>query len=120
MAKTCDGGYGGPTCTPGCYPPGQTCRELRRDWSCSFAPAFLRDALAAPTSTWNEMVVDTRSIEVNLPAVVLAFFHLPRSDRATMSAFREGFMREYRLRPPNVPPLLALDPSSDAPFSLVA
>lgn len=38
-------GGDGSACIPGCSPLGQTCPEVGRDWSCSFPPSRLREAL---------------------------------------------------------------------------
>ena len=111
MAHTCGGGYGdGETCIPGCYPTNRQCARMHRDWTCSWPPSMLREALevcvqparlpalpspspsisaspspsrsqaqlrrANPSNTWNEIVIDTRSIEADTVGAISAFFFL--------------------------------------------
>lgn len=143
----CDGGYGGPDCTPGCYPPAETCDKLGRKWGCSYAPWQLKTALSSESYTWNEIVVDTRcasrrsnadlppsstnpllrlrcsrarSIDENLPLAILAFFHIPGSDPQKARDTRARFMQTYVLEADVAPPVVKLDLSRDPVFTLLA
>ena len=89
---------------------------MQRDWTCSFPPDQLRDALQA--QQWrgdgmehNEVVIDTRSVMAQLPGAVQAFFYLTGSTSDDVNLARGvqgGFLREYGLSPERVP-LLRLD-----------
>ena len=82
MSITCGGGHGDSTCIPGCHLPSSQCQHVHRDWTCSWPPEMLKSAMRAqlargnPSSTHNEIVIDTRSVEEDPPAAILAFFHL--------------------------------------------
>ena len=75
--------------------------------------------MCAQTSyTWNEMIVDTRSVEQQLPASVLAFFWIPGSDVSSVRASRDAFAAQYNLAPGQAP-VVKLDLSGGgSPFSL--
>ena len=48
MDHVCDVlGGDGTSCIPGCFPRGQDCLTVGREWSCSYNPEDLREALAA-------------------------------------------------------------------------
>ena len=114
MAKHCDGGPGDASCTPGCFPPDQTCEALHRDWFCSYSSLY--NALASVAFTWNELVVDTASVEASLPGSILAFFSVPGSDQSIAQArgYRDTFAGIYDVRKP----VVQLDTASDPPFAL--
>ena len=117
MAHSCGGGYGdGVTCIPGCYPRGGQCHEVHRDWTCSWPPSMLRDALQAqlarsdPSNTWNEMVIDTRSVEADYVGAVLGFFYLAPSGagRGPARSERAAFARAFGLSD-DAAPVVAVD-----------
>ena len=114
-----DGGPGGRTCTPGCFPPGERCEDLHRDWFCSWGADHLQTALSSPSFTWNELVVDTATVEAHLPQSILAFFHVPGGDVGAAVGYRDGFAGMYGLGADVAPPVVQLDLAQDAPFSLV-
>ena len=119
MAKLCNPlGGDGVTCIPGCYPAGQQCPELGHDWSCSFPPSKLREALQAQERRVdylhrnNEMVIDLRSIEHNLPHAILGFFYCAHSGSSEVQRVRNArraFLAHYALSSEQGPPLLVLD-----------
>lgn len=68
----------------------------------------------------NEIVLDTRSIERNLPRIILGFFY--RDDDGEARAARDAFIRMYKLSPKAVP-LVHLDlsaPRAEDVFKLVS
>ena len=73
---------------------------------------MLRNALEAqlrrgdPSTTWNEMVIDTRSIEVDPTRAIIAFFYL--SDSAQARRERQEFVNFWGLAS-QPPPLLHLN-----------
>ena len=73
---------------------------------------MLREALEAqlrrsnPSSTWNEIVIDTRSIEADPTQVIIAFFYLSDSTQAQRE--RQAFIRFFGL-PSEAVPLLHLN-----------
>ena len=101
------------SCIPGCYPRGQQCQELGRDWDCSFDPSSLRGALQAQLDrchggnrpgvceSHNEVVVDTQSVVEHLPSSIKAFFFLKSPTKAQTA--RQSFLTAYGLRPSQVP-----------------
>lgn len=108
MGHDCGGGYGnGVTCIPGCYPRGQQCQEVGHDWNCAWPPTRLADAMEAqllrgrPSASHNEIVIDTRSIERNMPSVVLAYFYL--DDAGVARRERAAFHRAFADWSVNVP-----------------
>jgi len=109
MEKTCDGGVGdGTNCIPGCYSPGQQCQDTNTRWSCSWPPSRLADAMQAQLDMGggeaikhNEAVIDTRSIEANLPQVITAFFYMGADTKARTA--RSNFLRAYGLSSDQVP-----------------
>ena len=120
MAKVCDGGrsYGGPNCVPGCnvrmYPK---CNAYT--WDCSFPPGNLRAALETQLAKkavgnsgtgWNEVVIDTRSIEAHLPRIVTAFFH--RGGVGQTRDVRARFLKYYGLDERTGPPLVGVNVGS--------
>lgn len=118
--KVCDPlGGDGVRCIPGCYPHGEQCAEMHRDWLCSWPPSQLRDALEAQRmrpgglNKNNEMVVDTRSVVNGLPASIEAFFITRGSSALEYNKVlraHEAFLREYPSIPASMqPPLLELD-----------
>ena len=128
-AKVCNPlGGDGVTCIPGCYPPGQQCHEVGHDWTCSFPPERLRDALShqqardSYKNRNNEMIVDIQSIQSQLPGSILAFWRKPKTYAdAVQQAVdaRANFFQRYRLTVDDGPPLLVLDLKGGgaAPFS---
>ena len=149
MAKHCNGGYGdGDTCIPGCSPKSEMCARANANefcgqensWCtfCSFAPTDLAEALKFQEGmgVWpdlidrgqggnnNEFVVDTRSIDEQLPQIVLAFFYRvePTHDggEEDVRNQRAAFLRAYHLSESAVP-LVRLDVSQPAGvFTLVS
>ena len=119
MAIHCDGTAGGDDCTPGCSAPDQSCADLNRNWGCSWPPDRLHDALSEASFTWNEMVVDTASVESRLPETILAFFSVPNGspgDANQARGNRDLFSAAYGV----VRPAVELDLGrTDAPFSLL-
>ena len=120
-------GGDGEHCIPGCYPAGQTCADVHRDWLCSFPPSHIREALEAHARRGgvknNEFVVDTRSVVMGLPNAVEAFFFIrngPSGEREHVEGARQAFVREFRLPEGQQPPLLQLDLHGGglAPFSV--
>ena len=120
-------GGDGRNCIPGCYPVGQQCADMRRDWLCSYPPSQLRDALEAQRTRDggllknNEIVVSTKSVTDLLPNSVEAFFIVRGSasdERQKVLAAHAAFLRAYP-RMPSPPPLLYMDLHSDElePFS---
>ena len=91
---------------------------------CSFAPADLAEALAFEEflGVWpnvadvthpnNEIVLDTRSVEANLPHSVLAFFYrvepTTEAGEAQVRAHRLAFLEAFDL-PPDAKPLVRVD-----------
>jgi hypothetical protein len=141
MARDCGGGPGdGERCIPGCYARGEQCQEVEQNYFCSFAPAFLAQALTYQESlgVWptmpeygahgnanNEVVLDTRSITTRLPDAVLAFFYRADSPpgaeagEGDVRRHRDSFLRAYGL-PPHAAPLVRLDLRREAGvFTLV-
>ena len=129
-AKVCNPpGGDGVTCIPGCYPPGQQCHEVGHDWTCSFPPERLKDALMhqqrrdSYKNRNNEMIVDIQSIQSRLPDSILAFWRKPNTYADAVQQVvdaRANFLQRYGLTVDDGPPLLALDlkGGGDAPFSL--
>jgi hypothetical protein len=117
MDKICNPlGGDGATCIPGCYPAGQQCPDVRHEWSCSFPPTHLREALQAQELRFlarnNEMVVDLRSVERNLPDAIAGFFYCARSGTSEIQRVqkaRADFLAHYGLSSERGPPLLVLD-----------
>ena len=117
MDKICNPlGGDGATCIPGCYPAGQQCPDVRHEWSCSFPPTHLREALQAQELRFlarnNEMVVDLRSVERNLPDAIAGFFYCARSGTSEIQRVqraRADFLAYYGLSSERGPPLLVLD-----------
>jgi hypothetical protein len=122
MAHHCDGTSGdGSTCIPGCYPASQQCHEVHKSWDCSWPPDKLQDALEAqlrrsnPASGWNEMVVDTKSIEVDPVSTIAAFFYLKGASNHTQWGMsnveqqRQRFIQTFQLSSANAPPLVQLN-----------
>jgi len=71
------------------------------------------------THTWNEIVVDTRSVEDMLPRVILAFFYIPGGDAGEMEGHRRRFSESYHLAIEEAPPVVELDLSKpSSPFTL--
>lgn len=111
MAHTCGGGYGnGKSCIPGCYPAGQQCQNVHHSWSCSWPPSHLKEAMRAQlamghghATRHNEFVVDTRSVEANLPHALLGFFYAAAGGRSVASRVRGNFMRTFGLSAEQVP-----------------
>jgi hypothetical protein len=116
--RTCPTLYGdGKTCIPGCYPKGQECADVHRDWLCSFPPDRMQEAIAAQLARGgnhhNEFVIDTRSVLERLPHAVEAFFYMPDSIVETEEWTRfthKAFLAEYKLSADAVP-LLRFDPN---------
>jgi len=128
MAHTCNGGYGdGVRCIPGCYPAGAQCQDVGRDWTCSWPPTMMQQALQAqlnrhdPSDTWNELVVDTRSVEADPARAILAFFTLGGVGAAQARGERQAFMSTLGLNVQQAPPLVRLSlgaTAHDAVFTL--
>jgi len=130
MAKLCRPlGGDGVTCIPGCYPRGQQCADVGHAWSCSFPPTQLGACLRAQEQRVdflhrnNEIVVDMRSIEQNLPHAIAGFFYCARSgssERSKVELARNSFLSHYHLSNAEGPPLLVLDlpGGGSRPFSL--
>ena len=75
--------------------------------------------LGAEAFTWNEMVVDTSSVEERLPETILAFFFVPGGDPGQARMLRDGFAREYGLVGDRAPPVVLLNlGEASAPFRL--
>ena len=135
MGHHCNGGYGdGETCIPGCAPREQMCaRANPREFCglenshcvfCSIAPADLAEGLAFEETlgVWphepdmahpnNEFVIDTRSLEANLPGAVVAFFFriepTKEADEAEVRRHRQAFLEAYGL-PNDAAPLVRTD-----------
>ena len=64
-------------------------------------------------------VVDTRSIDENLPGAILAFFHIPGSDPQKARDTRARFIQAYRLELDVAPPVVKLDLSGEPLFTLL-
>ena len=133
MSRTCDPvGGDGRTCIPGCYPIGQQCQDIGRDYSCSFGPGSLRLALEAQQGRKsyrdrnNELVLDAKSMEGALPDSIEAFFFMPGTSSEDISAVRrarQALIDEYGLIDSTAPPMLKLDLTNsrtNAPFSMAA
>jgi hypothetical protein len=121
-------GGDGVSCIPGCYPVGKQCHEVGHDWSCSFPPERLKDALRhqqdrdSYKSRNNEIVVDIRSITSRLPDSILAFWRKPKTHTDAVQQVIDAhtnFLHKYGLTKETGPPLLVLDlkESGSAPFS---
>ncbi|KAL1496682.1 hypothetical protein AB1Y20_014276 [Prymnesium parvum] len=118
-------GGDGVHCIPGCYPLGQTCAEVGHEWSCSFPPTQLREALQAQLRREdmkqrnNEIVVDLASVEAQLPRSIEGFF--VGAEEAHVREVREQFMLDFGLSDADGPPLLRLnlDGGGEAPFTLI-
>jgi hypothetical protein len=102
--KVCPVLYGDASCTPGCYPPGQSCIDVGHEYECSFPPNSLMQAMQAQMmrqardKTHNEMVVDTRSVTPFLPGAIEAFFYLTTSSTEEIAKMRflsKQFLQEY-------------------------
>jgi len=119
MAKVCHPlGGDGVTCIPGCYPWGRQCPDVGHDWSCSFPPNQLREALTAQEHRAdylhrnNELIIDMQSIEEHLPYAIIGFFYNARSgssERSRVKLVRSSFLAHYSLGSDEGPPLLVLD-----------
>ena len=122
--KTCAQLHGdGDRCIPGCSSRASSCDPLdagSESYGCSFRPEHLREALFSQGSSEaalarnNEMVVDMRSVESQLPRSIEAFFYVSSmgpSEREQVRRVRERFLAEHKLdgRAPGSPPLLRLD-----------
>ena len=117
MGRTCSPLGQSPSCIPGCYPPGEQCQEVGRSWSCSFAPSHLKQALEAARKSDNnlkfnnELVFSSRSLDRELPNVILAFFFASTSTQKQVGeawAARREFMRAYSLDDDHAPPMLRI------------
>ena len=73
---------------------------------------MLRQALEAqlarstPSDTWNEIVIDTRSVEANPARAIIAFFYLTDSSQARRE--RQAFVNAFGLTL-EPPPLVHLN-----------
>ena len=122
-------GGDGETCIPGCYPKGQQCHEVGHDWTCSYPPTMLKEALEAQLARAdyrarnNEIVISTAAMTAALPGAVEAFFVTPMSDvneRGQVVRAWRDFQQMYGLTEEQIPPLLEMDLQKDLPFSLVS
>ena len=91
-SKTCTHlGGDGEKCIPGCYPKGQQCQDVGHDWSCSYPPSRLKQALQAQQNNGN---MARRNNEVRGPAATRARVRMPTSCltfwRASPGATRAG------------------------------
>lgn len=110
-------GGDGHRCIPGCYPHGEECADVQREWMCSYPPTQLREALAAHIRRGagknNEIVTSTRSVVASLPESIMAFFFLaggPAGQFRRVSDVRSAFLRDYAWLPEGRrPPLLELN-----------
>lgn len=126
-AKVCETlGGDGTSCIPGCYPDGQQCADVHRDWLCSYPPTQLRHALEAYTRRGavknNEIVVATSSVVQQLPTSIEGFFLIrdaPESEKRRVVDAHDKFCRLYRLEEANRPPILelSLHDGGSAPFT---
>ena len=116
--KVCDPpGGDGFSCIPGCYPVGQQCPDLGRDWVCSYPPSQLNTALQRHRDRGalknNEIVVNTASVTAGLPGSIEAFFMIrggPEDERDKVVNAHNAFLRAYPHLPEEKrPPLLQLD-----------
>lgn len=60
-------------------------------------------------------MVDTSSVEANLPGSILAFFYVPGADQSATRGYRDAFAGMYG---GVQKPVVRLDTTSDAPFTL--
>jgi hypothetical protein len=112
MDIDCGGGPGdGSTCTPGCsrdaYSPDRLANALQHQL------AAVAHGIGHPH---NEAVIDPRSIEAHLPAVVLAFFYEDgHTDRQCIERHQEAYRSMYPL---DEKPVLRLNLREPRPFRL--
>ena len=89
---------------------GQQCHQVGHDWNCAYPPSMLENAMNGMTGhgthdsgRHNEIVIDTRSIDANLPSVILGFFCLVHKDCSSPRQMRTGFIAAYGLSGSDVP-----------------
>ena len=119
----CETPRGDAHCVPGCR---QCAAGPGSDWGCAYPPSMLKQALErqqaeqrGATDRYNELVVDSRSIEVGLPHSIDAFFYVAGADQAVVqetARIRADFCREFGLRHARVP-LVRYDGSPGAPHA---
>jgi len=105
QSKVCSQIYGdGHSCIPGCYPKGQDCITVGHEYTCSFPPENLYDAMMAQMArqardkTHNEVVIDIRTVAGSLPTSIEAMFYQTTSSDVEIAQIRtahELFLHEY-------------------------
>ena len=114
-------------CIPGC--PDMVRREWwpRCNWPCAYRPSDLGTMLLhqrtrpQPGYGYNELVLDARTWDANLPTTIEAFFvHVdaPGHLRTTIRDLHRQFIAHFGMDAQTAPPLLLFDPNvAGAPFA---
>ena len=71
-----------------------------------------------PRGQYNEVIIDTASVETHLPRVVEAFFYMKTGSPGSAARVREDFMKEFSSVHGTNFPLVMIDPKNrNEPFS---